>query len=395
MRVAIITHTNKLTYFIKTNHKTHPILWAVLLSLFLIGCQNIQPTPDTVGAEPGILLQDPTSDPVTVTIQPTNDSKTLALQSPMLTSTQTPEMYTPTEPTGRAKVLTPTAPRISVFDGQAALEDISYQVNLGPRTIGSPAHLQTGDWIASELSKAGWEVSIQELSNQGKPIRNIIGKLGQGEPWIILGAHYDTRFFADRDPVAARQLEPVPGANDGASGVAVLLELARKIPGVMAANTTQEGDKQIAQQIWLVFFDAEDNGNIPGWNWAMGSEAFVASLVEKPVAAIIVDMVGDRDLTLFFEKNSDQALNQEIWESAAKSGYAEIFIPEPKRAIIDDHQSFLSAGIPAIDIIDLDYPDWHTTGDTVDKVSADSLQAIGDTLIHWLSNGSSLLNRPE
>jgi hypothetical protein len=105
-------------------------------------------------------------------------------------------------------------------------------------------------------------------------------------------------------------------------------------------------------------------------------------------------MVGDRDLTLFFENSSDQALNQEIWESAAKTGYDNIFIPEPKRTIIDDHQSFLAAGIPAIDIIDLDYPDWHTSGDTIDKVSAESLQAVGDTLMHWLSNGSSLLTRP-
>ena len=394
MRVAIIHHIKNQMLFITNNPKTKTILTAGFLLLYLTGCQITQQIPGDIMSESGGFVQKPALSLDTPTVQAAYDM--IAPTQPPTTPTSPRESAESTEvkPTNSMTLPTLTTLPGSVFDGQAALEDVSYQVNLGPRTIGSPAHRQTGDWIAAELSKAGWEASIQELNYQGKPIRNIIGKWGQGEPWIILGAHYDTRFIADRDAEVTRQSEPVPGANDGASGVAVLLELARKLPGIKATNPAPGGEKQRAQQIWLVFFDAEDNGNIPGWDWAMGSQAFVANLTEKPAAAIIVDMVGDRDLTLFFENSSDQALNQEIWESAAKTGYDNIFIPEPKRTIIDDHQSFLAAGIPAIDIIDLDYPYWHTSGDTIDKVSAESLQAVGDTLMHWLSNGSSLLTRP-
>jgi Zn-dependent M28 family amino/carboxypeptidase len=138
-------------------------------------------------------------------------------------------------------------------------------------------------------------------------------------------------------------------------------------------------------EIWLVFFDAEDNGRIQGWDWILGSRAFVDGLSGKPDAVVIVDMVGDMNLEIYKEKNSDQELTESIWGVAAQLGYHQ-FKPTPKYAMLDDHTPFLQAGIPAVDIIDFDYPYWHTSQDTADKVSANSLEAVGETLRTWLTD---------
>jgi len=259
------------------------------------------------------------------------------------------------------------------FDGVRAMQDVIAQVNFGPRTPGSQAHGQTAAYITAELENAGWQVQIQETTRMNQPIRNVIARRGNGTPWIILGAHYDTRFFSDQETDPALQLTPVAGANDGASGVAVLLELARVLP----ANLPKE--------IWLVFFDAEDQGRIPGWDWILGSREFVESLSSYPDKVVIVDMIGDADLNIYQERNSDPALTSEIWEVAAGLGYQAYFIPEIKYSILDDHTPFLEKGIAAIDIIDFDYPYWHTTADTLDKVSPNSLEIVGKTLFHWLT----------
>jgi len=270
-------------------------------------------------------------------------------------------------------------PPPAAFDGSRALEDVEYQVSLGPRTVGSPAHTQVVDWIAGELEEAGWEVEIQEGNMAGVPVRNIIGKRGQGDPWVVLGAHFDSRLVADHDPDPSLQNQPVPGANDGASGVAVLLELARVLPGT-ESEVGQPG------RTWLVFFDAEDNGNIPGYDWILGSRYFVSQLIgEKPDTAVIVDMIGDRNLEVYLERNSTPWLAEQIWGTAAGLGYQQQIIATYRHSMLDDHTPFLQAGIPAVDMIDFDYPYWHTTADTVDKISAESLQAIGRTLQAWLA----------
>ena len=257
------------------------------------------------------------------------------------------------------------------FDPERAYKDIEYQLSLGPRTTGSQAHLKVRRFISDELERSGWEVEAPEQSLEGKDIYNIIGKRGNGDRWVIIGAHYDSRLLADQDPDPSVRNQPVPGADDGASGVAVLLELARILP------------KNLDKTIWLVFFDAEDNGNIPGYEWIMGSRAFVQTLIDKPDEAIIIDMIGDADLNIYQEKNSDQNLSETIWEVANSLGYNQ-FIPVPKYRILDDHIPFIEVGIPAIDIIDIDYPYWHTTQDTIDKVSAQSLKVIGDTLSAYI-----------
>lgn len=267
------------------------------------------------------------------------------------------------------------SPEPEAFDGQRALADVETQVAFGPRTSGSSGHAQALEWMRAELSVAGWETRIQSAERLGHPIQNVIAYRGEETPRIILGAHYDTRIFADHDPDPTKQLEPVPGANDGASGVAVLLELARVLP-------------QDRAPVWLVFFDAEDNGRIEGWDWILGSQAFVDELDFHPGAAVIVDMIGDADQNIYIERNSNPELVQEIWDIAAELGYEQSFIPEPKYSMLDDHTPFLQAGIPAIDIIDFDYPYWHTTDDTVDKVSAESLEAVGRTLQEWIARRS-------
>jgi len=259
------------------------------------------------------------------------------------------------------------------FDGERELEDVYKQVSFGPRTPGSAAHADTVDYILEVLSENGWDSEVQETSLMGHPIRNVLGKRGTGEPWLLLGAHYDSRLIADRDPDPAKATQPVPAANDGASGVAVLLELARVLP------------EDLPGEIWLVFFDVEDNGRIPGWYWILGSTAFANSLQAYPDEVIIVDMIGDADLTLYQEGNSDDALTEKIWTLAAELGYSDVFIPQVKHNILDDHIPFLTLGIPAVDIIDIDYAYYHTTDDTPDKVSTDSLKAVGDTLLAYLT----------
>lgn len=257
------------------------------------------------------------------------------------------------------------------FDGDRAYQDVLTQMAFGPRTPGSTAHARTVAWLESELHQTGWQVTIQDAIEMGHPLRNVIANRSSAVPQIILGAHYDSRLLADRDPGPGRNA-PVPGAEDGASGVAVLLELARSLP-------------RDAIPVQLVFFDAEDDGGFAGWDWLLGSHAFVASLTSRPRAAVILDMVGDANLNIYMECNSSSALSQAIWAQAAALGYAKQFIPRIKYCMLDDHTPFLQAGIPAVDIIDFDYPYWHTAADTADKVSAQSLQTVGRTVLAWLT----------
>ena len=257
------------------------------------------------------------------------------------------------------------------FDGRQAFADLEYQVALGPRIPGSEAHDIIVDWMAAKLTAAGWEVTIQEISVMENPVRNVIAVRKGTGPKILLGAHYDSRIISDEDPNPENRSLPVPGANDGASGVAVLLGLARALPA------------DLDTEIWLVLFDAEDNGRIPGWDWVLGSRGFVENLEGSFDAAVIVDMVGDADLNIYQEKSSDPVITAEIWNQAAQMGYTE-FIHEFKYRMIDDHTAFVKAGIPSVLIIDFDYPYWHTQGDSMEHVSGRSLKAVGDTLLAWL-----------
>ncbi len=270
---------------------------------------------------------------------------------------------------------TPSAPVSANFNGACAYEHVLRQTELGPRLPNSEAHRLARQWIRATLEENGWFVEEQEFVSMEHTGYNIIAKrrtdsMGR----IILGAHYDNRLKADHDPEVDKRNQAILGANDGASGVAVLLELSRVLP-------TDIDD------VWLVFFDLEDNGHIEGWDWILGSRAFVNGYAlekEKIEAVVILDMIGDADLDIYLEKNSDPTIRAEIWSAAAELGYADTFINEEKFSMLDDHTPFLEAGIPAVDLIDFDYPYWHTTADTADKVSAESLQITGKTILFWL-----------
>jgi glutaminyl-peptide cyclotransferase len=270
-----------------------------------------------------------------------------------------------------------SVPRSLTFDASRAYDLIRYQMDLGPRIPGSEAHSKIIDWMVNELKNTGWSVEVTQDTLLGKSINNVVAKKGSGSPWILLGAHYDTRMKADRDPDTAKRNLPVPGANDGASGVAVLLELARVMPSPQG-------------QTWLVFFDTEDQGDLPSWDWILGSRAFANQLSGKPDAVVVVDMIGDANLNIFKEGTSTPSLVDQIWTAAQKSGHQDAFINQGKYRMIDDHTPFLEKGLPAADLIDFDYPYWHTTADTADKVSGESLKAVGDTLLEWLAGRQQL-----
>jgi len=265
------------------------------------------------------------------------------------------------------------APEPAVFDGEAAYAHVTAQCDLGFRPTGSQAGWANGDYIIAALEAQGWTVETEEFTYRETPVRNVIGRSSSGSdgegPVIILGAHYDTRRSADEEDPNV----PVMGANDGASGVAVLLELAR----------TLDRDK-LQNQVWLAFFDAEDNGRLDGWEWCVGSSYMAAHLEVTPEAVVVVDMIGDADQQLYLERNSDVDLQTHLWEIAATLGYTDTFISEYRWAMLDDHLPFAQRGIPAVDIIDFDYPYWHTTQDTPDKVSAESLERVGRVLEVWL-----------
>ena len=259
-----------------------------------------------------------------------------------------------------------------LFDGQRAYDLVAQQLDFGPRFPGSEGGRRTGEWIQEQLEHAGWLVKVQSFNYHGIELRNFIGIAGPtDDPPVVLGAHYDTRPKADLDP--SDPAAPGPGANDGGSGVGVLLELAAAMP-----------PETLPRAVWLVFFDAEDSGGIDGWEWIVGSSHFVETLQAEIEAAVIVDMVGDADLRLPLELNSTGTLQQEIWLTGRTLGYG-AFVAELGPSILDDHTPFLRAGIPAVDIIDIEYPHWHTQADTLDKVSPASLEQVGRTLQTWLS----------
>lgn len=268
------------------------------------------------------------------------------------------------------------------FDEARAFRDLEAQLAFGPRVPDSPAHDQCRDWIVSELAKTGVTPVQQAFPDtvygQVHAFTNVRARYGpKTGPWIVLGAHWDSRSVADNDPDPAKRAQPIPGANDGASGVAVLLEVAR----AFQAEAPPIG-------VELVFFDGEDlgrGGDVGGF--CRGSRYFVRALEHPlPALAIVLDMVGDKDLNLYYEVNSRQAarnLVDRLWAGAAKVN-APGFIPEERHNVYDDHAPFLEAGIPGIDVIDFDYKAWHTTGDDVTQVSAQSLGQVGRTVLRYV-----------
>lgn len=297
------------------------------------------------------------------------------------TLTSQPTAATPTTVPAPPPTSTATATPPAVdFSGEKAYDRVEAQLAFGPRWPGSPGHREVADYIVGELEALGWDVERQRLDYRGVEGQNLIARanIDAGDV-IIIGAHYDTRRIADQS-AGESSGRPVPGAVDGASGVAVLLELARVLEL-----------EDVPREIWLTFFDFEDNGGggLPGWDWIVGSSYMAANLTIEPEAMVLVDMVGDADQQLYYEGNSDPELRQHIWAIAEELGFEAVFVPEVRHTMIDDHVPFARQGIAAIDIIDFDYPYWHTVEDTADKVSAESLERVGRTLEYWLEEDIS------
>ncbi|HSH77907.1 MAG TPA: M28 family peptidase [Herpetosiphonaceae bacterium] len=338
------------------------------LVLTLAGCGQTAAPPAGSNVLPQVFTAAATGSPTTIAEIPASPTAT------SMTSTAAPA---PAPATATAPVRTPGSDQPSAkFDAARAFGDVQAQMQWVPRSPGTDGWRQTGDYIVNQLKASGWTVEEQRFPYKDVEARNIVGRRGSG-PVLIFGAHYDTRRVADSDPDPAKRTLPVPGANDGASGVAVLLELAR----VLQPET-------LGREIQLAFFDVEDNGWLDGWEWAAGSRYMAEHLTVQPEAVVIVDMVGDADLQLYYETNSTQTLRESIWATGAALGFRQ-FIPELRHTMIDDHTAFLEQNIPAVDIIDFDYPSWHTVEDDLDKVSAESLGAVGQTLEVWLLSGQA------
>lgn len=275
------------------------------------------------------------------------------------------------------------AKRVPRFDAAHAFDLLHRQCEIGARYPGSEEIEICRNLIIDELEKYDahiekqhFTVTLQQKEYAGvNIIASFYPRLSRR---ILLGAHYDTRPWADKETDPSLHNLPIIGANDAASGVAVLLELAAVLD---REEPTQYG-------IDLVFFDLEDMGSY-GENetWCLGSQYFATHYSQNlPEKAIIIDMIGDADLQIDMEQLSYQnspVLVNEVWNIAGHLGYDQFRSRITKR-IYDDHVPLIAAGFEAIDIIDFDYPHWHTLQDTPDKCSPQSLFVVGQTLLHLI-----------
>jgi len=268
---------------------------------------------------------------------------------------------------------------------------VKRQVAFGPRVPGSASHAAMRAWLVAELERLGGRVERQAfrdtVGGAEWTLENVIARWGpEGGRRMALFAHYDSRPWCDEDPDPAKRATPLPGANDGGSGVAVLLEVAEALHA-----------RAPAVGVDLVFLDGEDLGRPTSPDeYCRGSRGYARRLPPphdpaRPVAAFVFDMVGDRDLGIWDEGTSAARATNLVGlvHEAARATGAAHFHEGVRHTLIDDHVPLLDAGLPAVDIIDFDYPAWHTTADTPDQVSAESLAEVSGVAL-WLVYRSAL-----
>jgi len=276
------------------------------------------------------------------------------------------------------------------FDKGNAFRYLVEQCEFGPRNPGSNGYKQCLDYLQKTLSGFADTVLLQPfvlddlVSEKSYDLTNIIARFKVDAPQqLLIGAHWDTRPWADEDPDTEKRNDPIIGANDGASGVAVILELAR----ILNASPPPIG-------ITLVLFDGEDMGRSgTPKSYAQGSLAFAKDLpIEKPDEAIILDMIGDAELHIPIERNSyrqNRQLVKKLWTMAEELSL-DAFESRIAYTLYDDHVPlWAEARIPAIDIIDFNYPNsyanyWHTTQDLPENCSAESLGQVGTLIVHYI-----------
>lgn len=263
------------------------------------------------------------------------------------------------------------------FDGAKSYSVLVKQCDFGPRPPGTDAHTKTRDYLYGKLKEYADSVYLQnfthETSSGTLKLSNILARFGKpGKPAVLLCAHWDTRPTADRDLSKSNRNSPIIGANDGASGVAVLMELARMFKA-----------SPPPVPVVIVLFDGEDWGPTAS-DMYLGSKYFASGLNKESYKyGILLDMVGDADLNIFREGNSQigaPEIVDRVWKTARELGYAETFNSPVRYNISDDHIPLIRAGVPCADVIDFDYPWWHTLKDTPDKCSAESLKIVGDVI---------------
>ncbi len=280
----------------------------------------------------------------------------------------------------------------AVFDAQRAFAILEKQCEFGPRPPGSPAHLQTQQYLFTELEKYANNVTFQphQHKTQGGTLQlnNILAEFNPAASTVLgnassadtllLAAHWDTRPVADRDPKPENRDKPILGANDGASGVAVLLEIARVLK-----------QRPPPRRVIIVLFDGEDYG-LSTDDMFIGSRYFAQNLGNwRPDYGILLDMVGDKDLSIPIEGYSwsaNREFTQAIWDRAAALALSP-FQQRLGAAILDDHVPLIKVGIPMVNIIDFTYPYWHTVEDTVDKCSPKSLEVVGTLVMSIIYDG--------
>lgn len=263
------------------------------------------------------------------------------------------------------------------FDGERAMKVLVKQCAFGPRVPGTQPHEAARAYLAEELRKYADKVTVQAFQYDGIPMQNIIGVFNpEASRRILLCAHWDSRPHADMELDAARRKQAIPGANDGASGVAVLMELARLLK-------QQRPDVGVV----IALLDGEDYGNFDTDEGVLLGAKYLArhytNLGAKPVYGVLLDMVGDRDLVINRERNSQRVapdVNDKVFQIAQELGYGKHLVKDPMVEIVDDHIPLSRGGIPTIDLIDFNYGPWHTLDDTPDKCSAASLAVVGETV---------------
>ena len=289
------------------------------------------------------------------------------------------------------------------FDADSAYQYVNAQVAFGPRVLNTPQHVACGNYLAAKLEKFGAKVTNQYadlLRYDGVILkaRNIIGSYKpENKKRVLLFAHWDTRPWADNDPNEQNHHTPILGANDGASGVGVLLEIARLL-----------GQQQPELGVDIIFFDAEDYGAPQFYNgehkeeyWCLGTQYWARNPHVQGYNArfgILLDMVGGKNATFYKEGYSEKYakdVNDKVWKKANEMGYGRFFIDKEGGPVTDDHL-FINrlAGIPSIDIIPTDEGNelsgfgsfWHTVNDTMDIIDRSTLKAVGQTVLEVIYN---------
>lgn len=277
---------------------------------------------------------------------------------------------------------TAVAPGAVAFNGERAMDHVRKQVEIGPRPPGSPELAKAREYIIKTLTDSGIKVFTEEFTAAtplgSRKMVNITAELpGESNDVVIISSHYDSKYFKDMQFV---------GANDPGTSVGTLLELGRVL------SASQQKPKLT---YWLVFFDGEES-LCEGWDDCgkpdapdntYGSRHYVSELrnhnaLGRIRSMILLDLMGYKNLELGRDTMSTRWLQDIVWRSGRELGHAKVFVDRPEGVGGDDHEPFLRAGIDSVDIIQLNgYPYWHKAGDTLDKVSAQSMKIVGDAVL--------------